>query len=329
MKKTSKTIFVYYLLSAVSRFGASFIFATYVTFLLSRGLNLLDVNLVNMAYFVTVLLTEIPTGAIADVYGRKVSYLFSNLLLAGGFFIYGMSGSLLGFIAAEVTAAIGKTCESGAYQAWLVDSLKHEDYKKSLNRIFARETAISTIASVCAAIIGSMLADVNPVLPWYCGGCVMLVSSILTLFLMKEEYFVRGKYSIGEKLAEMKQTVKTSIGYVSKNKIIRFVLLLGILQYFAIQAPNMQWQPLYMGVTGKHAILGWIWAGIALSTALGGIMSDWILKRLGGNEKKALVAAQIGIGFGIALAGFFQTFTSFNYDLLVARNCQGCIQTIA
>jgi len=306
MGKTSRTISVYYFLSAVSKFGTSFVFATYVTFLLSRGLNLLDVNMVNMAYFVTILVAEIPTGAIADVYGRKISYLFSSLLLAAGFFIYGSSGSLLGFIAAEITAAVGATCESGAYQAWLVDSLKHEGYKKPLNNIFARETAISTVASICAAIIGSVLADINPVLPWYCGGSVMIVSSILTLLLMKEEYFVRGDYKIKEKFTEMKQTVKASISFAIKDKTVRFILLLGTLQYFAIQAPNMQWQPLYLGITGKHTMLGWIWAGIALLSALGGMMSLAVLKRVDGDEKRALVASQISIGIGVALAGAFR-----------------------
>ena len=297
---------MYFFLSAVARFGASFIFATYVTFLLSRGLNLLEVNLVNMTYFATVLLMEIPTGAIADVYGRKVSYVMSSLLLAGGFFIYGVSGSLLGFIIAEMTAAIGKTCESGAYQAWLVDSLKHEGCKKPLNHVLARENAISTVAGVCAAIIGSRVADINPVLPWYCGGFIMLLSSVLTLVLMKEEYFVRSKYSILEKFTEMKQTIKTSVKFARQDRVVRFVLLLGLLQFFAIQAPNMQWQPMYLGVSGKHAMLGWIWAGIALAMAIGGIMSARILRLCRNDEKKALVIVQVGIGVGILLAGAFR-----------------------
>ena len=123
MKKTSKTIRNFYLLSSIDRFGCSFTFAVYVTFLLSRGLSLLDVNLVNTVYFATILLAEIPTGAIADVYGRKLSYIVSNILVGLGFFVYGNSSSLFGFLLAEIVVAIGATCESGAYQAWLIDSL--------------------------------------------------------------------------------------------------------------------------------------------------------------------------------------------------------------
>lgn len=302
MEKASKTIFTYYFLSALDRFGCSFTFAVYVTFLLSRGLSLLDVNLVNTVYFATILLAEIPTGAIADVYGRKRSYLLSNVLVGVGFFVYGSSESLFGFLLAEITIAIGATCESGAYQAWLIDSLKHEGYKGSINRVLARKGLFETIASVVASLIGSALADINPVIPWYCAGSILLLNSFLAILLMKEEYFSRNSYRVVEKLQELKKTVQRSIQYASSEKSVRFILILTTLQYVAIQAPNMQWQPLYIGEQGKHIWLGWIWVGISTLAALGGIVSNRFLAKVG-DEKRALIIAQAAIGTGVALAG--------------------------
>lgn len=308
MKKAQRVVTTYYLLSTVSRFGASFVFATYVTFLLSRGLNLLEVNMVNMVYFATILLAEIPTGAIADVLGRKVSYFCSNLLLAVGFFIYGFSGSLAGFIVAEAIAAVGRTCESGAYQSWLVDSLSHAGYEGSLNKIFSRENAMGTVAGVCASILGAMLADRNPVLPWFFAGGILLISSVLTLVLMEEEYFVRRKYSIKAKFGEMAGTVRASVRYASSNQAVRFILFLGVIQYVAIQAPNMQWQPHYLEFTHHKAFLGVIWAGIAFAVAIGGLLSGRFMRKAGG-EQQALVWSQILIGAGIVLAGASRVFS--------------------
>ncbi|MCL5410628.1 MAG: MFS transporter, partial [Patescibacteria group bacterium] len=155
--------------------------------------------------------------------------------------------------------------------------------------------------------VGAIQSDRNPVMPWFCGGAIMLVSTFLALILMKEEYFVRKKYSFRKKFEEMVETVRSSVRYASGHDAVRFILILGIIQYFAIQAPNMQWQPLYVGFTGNKASLGLVWAGIALSVAFGGLLSGRFLAKCG-HEKKALAFSQIAIGLGIILAGAFKFF---------------------
>src|SRR3989344_4988983 len=118
-KESKETIRHYLLLKSVSAFSISFIAAVYVTFLISKGLNLFEVNLVNFVFFTTLFICEIPTGAVADVFGRKVSFVCSCFLYALGMFIYSASNSFWGFALAEMTAAIGNTFASGAFQAWL------------------------------------------------------------------------------------------------------------------------------------------------------------------------------------------------------------------
>ena len=69
--RETKTI--YYLILFLSSFAVSTISATYVLFLLSQGLDLLQVNLVNVAFMVGIFIFEIPTGAYADNFGRRKS----------------------------------------------------------------------------------------------------------------------------------------------------------------------------------------------------------------------------------------------------------------
>ena len=62
----------YYTLSCLFNAGGlSIISAIYVSFLMKNGMSLLQVNLVNTAYFLTLFICEIPTGAFADIFGRK------------------------------------------------------------------------------------------------------------------------------------------------------------------------------------------------------------------------------------------------------------------
>ncbi len=100
-----RTIRLYLLFTLLTKLSMSFIAATYVMFLIGRGLNLFEANLVNFAFFTTLFLCEIPTGAVADVFGRKMSFVISCFLYAIGMFVYASSHSLYGFIAAEVIAA--------------------------------------------------------------------------------------------------------------------------------------------------------------------------------------------------------------------------------
>src|SRR3989344_3967159 len=120
-KESKETIRHYLLLKSVSAFSISFIAAVYVTFLISKGLNLFEVNLVNFVFFTTLFICEISTGAFADVFGRKLSFLLSCSLFAVGMFVYGLADSFWGFAAAEAISALGNTFSSGAFQAWLID----------------------------------------------------------------------------------------------------------------------------------------------------------------------------------------------------------------
>ena len=49
----------------------------YPMFLLSRGLDLFQINVILAIFLISTFVFEVPTGAVADVYGRKISFLLS------------------------------------------------------------------------------------------------------------------------------------------------------------------------------------------------------------------------------------------------------------
>jgi MFS family permease len=114
----NKIVRQYYVLSLLFSIGGnSLTCAVYVTFLMSNGLNLLQVNLINAVFFFTLFVCEIPTGAYADIFGRKSSFVLACALMSASMFVYGSSHTFVGFIIAEILAAIGGTFRSGAFQA--------------------------------------------------------------------------------------------------------------------------------------------------------------------------------------------------------------------
>ncbi len=309
------TVRLFYFFSAICSLSMSFIAATYVIFLMGKGLNPFEVNMVNVAFFATMTLCEIPTGAFADVFGRKPSFIAACLILAASFFVYAGSSTFLGFVIAEAIGAIGKSFSNGAFQAWMVDRLKHQEGKTELGSVFDWKYRIDRMGAIFGGFSGAILANYNVAFPWIAGGVSMIVVSILSMCLMKEEYFVKKKCSASINLKESLHRVRQGIYFARTDKTAKFILVVSILSAFAVQAPNMQWQPLFLSGAKSQTGLGLFSSGINLSLLLGLFMTG-ILQKIAKSKKSAIIISQLVIGVGITLSGilspwFWVAMTSF------------------
>ncbi|MCX6716698.1 MAG: MFS transporter [Candidatus Taylorbacteria bacterium] len=265
-----------------------------------NGLNLFQVNLVNAIYFLTLFLCEIPTGAFADIFGRKKSFVTACALMSISMFVYGSSHTFAGFVLAEIIAAVGSTFRSGAFQAWLVDSLKHFGHDgEDLNHIFGRENLIRQIGGAVGAVAGSYLAARNPALPWFAGGTVMALTTVFAFLIMKEEYFVRGVFSFKKGLHSMRNVALSSIRYGMDHKAVRFILIITCIQIFSIQALNMYWQVFFKNLKVSEEHLGFLYTGMMFAVALGAFVISKL--KCKGREKKMIIQSQVLAG-GLVIA---------------------------
>jgi len=282
---------------------------------------------VNFIYFTTLFLCEIPTGAVADVFGRKTSFVISCFLLAFGMFIYAVSVNFWQFALAETIGAIGATFASGAFQAWLADKLKYHNHTASLGVIFSKEQQITGLAAIVGAISGAFLAEKNIALPWIAGGIFMFAAGVLAMLLMKEEYFVHQPFSAQNSLQSLKNTIKISAEYGSQNRIVRFIFLMGIIQFFAVQAPNMQWQPFFGQFLQNKTGFGILFAGIAVSGIIGSYLAPRLLLSVK-NEKRALTFSQIGISMGIMGTVLLSSFIAAISIFMFHELCRGLFKPL-
>ena len=321
------TIRQYFLLLVLQRCGISMIAATYATFLLARGLDLLQINLVNTVFFVTMFLCEIPTGAFADVFGRKKSFVISCGLFAISMLVYAFSTAFWEFVVAEALAAIAHTFASGAFDAWFVDKLKHHGYEEKLNPLFSKAAQVGTGVGLVAALLGAMLFDLSHSLPWLVGAGFFALAGIIALFTMKEEYFVPEPFSFKSGIKALKNTVRASVAYGVKNKNVRFIMVLVLALSFAVMAPNMQWQPFFGAWIPHQTGLGFVFAAVALSMMLGSWLAPRFLRHT--SERTALLTCQavtaVGIAGTVAL-GFAPALVMFLIHE-VARGAFGPIKT--
>src|SRR5205814_9538745 len=102
--------------------GIGFAFSLIVTVNLvwqaqAAALNPLELVLVGTVLEATALVSEVPTGIVADVYSRRLSIIIGVVLMGSGFLIEGMFPRFDAILLAQVVWGLGATFLSGATQA--------------------------------------------------------------------------------------------------------------------------------------------------------------------------------------------------------------------
>jgi MFS family permease len=320
---------VYYLVTFLTDFAIGLVATIYTLFLLSKGLDLLQANLVNLAFMLGNFVFEIPTGAYADFFGRRKSLILSNLFLIASFFIYFISADIFVFILAELLAAIAITFASGALDAWAVDSLKEKGYIGKMDFIFSQASIIGSSAALLGGLIGAYIGTINLALPWAFGGILSIVSLVAVLLFMHEKPIKRElSLSFINGLNQLMITSKDSINFGLRHKVVLWLIFSSMISLFAFQPLNMYWSPRLSALAGNQVwILGWVWVGVTLSMMLGSFLVKKLLKR----EKSYLSVFTITVLFlavPTLLASMFDIFAVVLSGFLVYEIGRGMLKPV-
>lgn len=324
MTHTERT---YYLLTCVYRIAWSALGPTYGLFLLDRGLDLLQLNLVLAVYLITICLFEVPTGAVADVFGRKASFLLSCVVRAGAFGLYYFSDSFAEFLVAEVIDAIGTTLATGAFDAWAVDGVRRDGDERPADRLFARGQMLGQAMSLVGGLTAAQLADRDLALPWLIGCGGFLLCAFLGALLMREVPPPSGavathSYSIPAAIGE-------GLAIVRAAPLLRQLCLLTALSACATMPAFQMWQPRLSGLAGQGPwLMGWVWAFLGVSSLVGSAAVPRLLPRLGRARTLAAATAWRALTLGCAGAavGFPLAFTGFLLQEIGFGICEPVLQ---
>jgi MFS family permease len=100
---------------------------------------------------------EIPTGVVADKFGRKLSVSLGCLLFGADMLVFGLARTYPVLFVGEFFCAVGMTLISGAEQALLYDSLIELGLEDKARHYFARYEAAGTLGLVISLPVGSYI----------------------------------------------------------------------------------------------------------------------------------------------------------------------------
>ena len=123
------------------------------------GLTLGQILLVNAWFMVWNFLLEVPTGTVADVWGRKASIVLSGAVGVVAVLVYVSAPSLPRFLLAEILFAASFTLLSGANEALLYDSLQELGREAEAPQRFGWLSSSQLTGIVVGALFGSVIAE--------------------------------------------------------------------------------------------------------------------------------------------------------------------------
>lgn len=267
------------------------------------GLNPLQMVLVGTVLEVTVLLFEVPTGAVADVYSRRLSVLIGLALVGCGYLLEGSIPLFWAVLGAQVLWGIGFTFLSGALQAWLADEIGAE----AAGPVYLRSAQVELITGLAGTGASVWLARRWLQLPILVGGVMYIALAAFMALIMPEKGFRPTPPEERETWKEMAATAKAGMRAVRDHRALRIVVGLSLVTGLYSEGYDRLWTPhmldnfMFPSLFGLEDAL--IWFGlIGVGATLTGIAANELARRGRATEVPARTVNWLTILYGLLAA---------------------------
>lgn len=303
----------YYALLFGNTLAASLIWGINTIFLLDAGLSNFEAFAANAFFTAGMVIFEVPTGLVADVWGRRASFLLGTLTLTASTVLYVVlwqaEVAFWLWAVVSIVLGLGFTFFSGATEAWLVDALTATGYDEGMERVFGRGQVVTGIAMLGGSVAGGYLAQVtNLGVPFLVRAGILLGVFGLAFGVMRDVGFTpkRG----GRPVAEMRKLVSDSLEYGWRVPGVRDLMLaapwvggVGIFAFYALQPYLLD---LY-GDPNAYGIAGLAAAIVAGAQIVGGIVAPFVRARFARRTSALLLIMALSVAT-LALVGAVENF---------------------
>ena len=237
-----------------------------VPFFQSKGLTMQEVFSLQAIFGLVVLITEVPSGYLADVCGRRNTLVLGALIGAIGHTCLLGAEGFWTLVLFEVCLGISHSLISGADIALLYDTeLALGRRKEEQRQVVGRLYSVRTLSEACAGLVCTVVilyAGFNE-LVWL-QVLVGWIPALLVLRLIEPP---------GERLApdnHVSNMARICVYLFTHSTVLRLVVLAlsiwSLTTFYAVWLLQKVWE--VQGIELAH--FGWLWAGLTLLAAIAG-----------------------------------------------------------
>lgn len=247
----------------------SFTHGIWMIYLAGKGFSLVHLGLLEAIFHVTSFLMEVPTGSVADIWGRKASRIAGRLCYGLSLIFMFHGTTFLLQVVAFMLSALGYNLESGAGDALLYDSLLLDGDEGRYIKVKGNDELINQIGSILSFLLGGYLASLNFGIAFYATVGSAVLGFFIALFFIEpelEKAEIQRKMSLpGSVLFSLKSQILDSGKVFRKTPRIGFFILFSeslfafmVCQFFYLQNhwTNLGYSPAIIGmVFSLHAAI--------------------------------------------------------------------------
>lgn len=260
------------------------------------GITFSQILYLNSAFMFFVFILEVPTGTVADFFGRKVSMQISCFVSCAAVLTYISYPDFYVFLAAEFIFAVGASLMSGADSAFIYDTLKELGRSHESKVIYGRAESFKLAGILIGAFFGSFIAKIDLRAPFLLMALPIVLAGLITFFLKEPPAFgTEEKKTYGKTLFE-------GISYFIRKDELKILVidmvLVGAMSWLVIYF----YQIFLMGANVDVKYFGPVHSAMALAQII--IIQNFTgIEKLFGDKKTLLSLGAVIPGICFILMG--------------------------
>lgn len=276
--------------------------------LLDKGATLSNLSIILGLYAFTVIILEVPTGIIADIFGRKKSFCLSliisllsliTLLFGKGFIFLSLGMMLYGF---------SRALSSGSFDAMFIDYYIDNYGKDNLHNITTRLSVLEALGMSAGALSGGFFPKISNsyfiFLGTYDLNLIIRIILAATVIVLSFTFIHETKSFKKEERITLKQHIKNSSMIITKSSTIICIFISVFSTGFFLSSLETYWQPHFitllpgdesMGLLGLMAFLYFA------AATLGSIYSNKLIQKYKFDAKKMYIVIRILLAISVIL----------------------------
>ena len=293
MDENKKDRLAYYLFN----FFIGFYIANGTTILFARqlGFSFSRIFVLTAVYMLMFVIFEIPTGAFADLAGRKKSIILGTIALALAALASGSSQNYTQLFLSFFIWSLGFSLMSGSAEAMLYDKLGDE---QTFQRVYGKAQSLFLVGTALAGILGPFLYSQNFRFPYLFSAVPFALAGLAIKFFREKE-----AQRPGFTLRSHFEQIKTGTRLAFHNRYVLWSMAVLSLCFAVAYTFSNSYQPYLTQIGYSVKAFSVILPVMFLAEAFGGAGSARVRRMFGENGSFWLNILLVGLA--LAVLGFF------------------------
>jgi MFS family permease len=200
--------------------------AIWVLYLAFKGMSLIEIGMLESIYHIAGLIAELPSGAIADLYGKKFSVVLGRIVSVVSCILMIISNSFWEFAIAFALSSSAMSLNSGAAEALIYDSLKELGEEDKYKKIWGNLASVMSAAQGIAVLLGGILSEKKFLYAYLVGLIIQTGALVSSLYFSEPSLHKRAEKYQGNPLVNQ---IITSVKVLKGRRMVLYLILFSAL----------------------------------------------------------------------------------------------------